>query len=137
VQRINLNVKADFDDKYFVKGSANHLEQVIVNLILNSLDAILERKEIEPDLVGQIEVNMNRDSGNVFIHIIDNGMGIPIEMQDKIYDPFFTSKKVGKGTGLGLAVSFNLIKEHRGKVSFNTSVGVGTEFVIELPCYSK
>ena len=106
------------------------------NLILNSLDAILERMEIEPDLIGQIEVNINRNSGKVYIHLINNGMGIPIEIQDKIYDPFFTSKKVGKGTGLGLAVSYNLIKEHQGKVSFNTSAGVGTEFVIELPCYS-
>jgi signal transduction histidine kinase len=137
LQRSDLNVKADFDDKYFVLGSANHLEQVIVNLILNSLDAILERKEKDPDFIGQIEVNMNRDSGNVYIHIIDNGMGIPFEIQDKIYDPFFTSKKVGKGTGLGLAVSYNLIKGHGGSVYFNTSEGVGTEFVLELPCYSR
>jgi signal transduction histidine kinase len=137
LQRSNLNVKADFDDKYFVKGSANHLEQIIVNLILNSLDAILDRKEKEPDFEGQIEVNLNRRSGKVYIHLIDNGIGIPIEIQDKIYDPFFTSKKVGKGTGLGLAVSYNLIKEHGGKVYFNTSEGVGTEFVLELPCYSR
>ena len=137
LQRYNLTVKVNYEDQFFVNGSANHLEQIIVNLVLNSLDAILERKEKEPDLVGKIEVDMNRKSGKVYIYLKDNGIGIPIEIQDKIYDPFFTSKEVGKGTGLGLSVSFNLIKEHEGKIFFNTSEGLGTEFIMELPCYAE
>ncbi len=136
LQRYNLAVQTIYKDSFFVNGSANHLEQIVVNLILNSLDAILERKENEPDLIGQIELDMNRDSGKVYIHFKDNGIGIPIEIQNKIYDPFFTSKKVGQGTGLGLSVSLNLIKEHGGKISFNTSVGHGTEFTIELPYHT-
>ena len=137
LQRYNLVVKTNYKDKFFVNGSANHLEQIIVNLILNSLDAILERKANEPDLIGSIEVDMNRKSGKVYIHLKDNGIGIPVEIQNKIYDPFFTSKEVGKGTGLGLSISFNLIKEHGGKIFFNTAEGLGTEFIMELPCHSK
>lgn len=136
LQRYNLGVKTNYSTKFFVNGSANHLEQIIVNLILNSLDAILERKVNEPDLIGKIEVDMNRESDKVYIYLKDNGIGIPIEIQDKIYDPFFTSKAVGKGTGLGLSVSFNLIKEHGGKIRFNSSEGLGTEFIMELPCHS-
>ena len=137
LQRYNLAVKTNYKDQFFVYGSANHLEQIIVNLILNSLDAILERKENEPELIGQIEVDMNRKSEKVCIHLKDNGIGIPNEIQNKIYDPFFTSKKVGQGTGLGLSVSLNLIKEHGGRIFFNTSEGHGTEFIMELPCYSE
>ncbi|RLD65149.1 MAG: hypothetical protein DRI84_07395 [Bacteroidetes bacterium] len=133
LQRSNFNVKTSFDDVYFVSGSANHLEQVFVNLILNSLDAILERIEKDPEVKGEIEVGINQSEDRVFITFKDNGLGIPAEMQGKIYDPFFTSKEVGKGTGLGLSVSFNIINEHKGKISFNTVVGHGTEFIIELP----
>jgi len=130
-------VKRKFQRDHFVNASANHLEQIFVNLILNSYDAILERKENEPQLVGEIEITANPIDDKVYIHLKDNGIGIPKSVRDKIFDPFFTLKKVGKGTGLGLSVSFNLIKEHQGTISFSSTVGVGTEFIIELPCSKK
>ncbi len=133
----SVQIKTVYMEKFSVNGSANHLEQVFVNLILNSLDAILERKEKEPNLDGKIEIFINKISDKIFIYLKDNGIGIPEKIQDKIFDPFFTSKKVGKGTGLGLSVSFNLIKEHGGKISFSSSENEGTEFVIELPCSRK
>lgn len=136
LQSSQITIKADNKDGYFVNGSTNHLEQVFVNLILNSQDAILERKEKEPGLSGEIEIVMTGNSDKVIINLRDNGTGIPDEIGNKIFDPFFTSKKVGKGTGLGLSVSFNLIKVHGGKIHFNSSEGSGTEFVIELPCHS-
>jgi len=137
LQSKSITLNVDYKEKYFVSGSANHLEQVFVNLILNSLDAIIERIEKEPNLSGKVEININRISDRVYIYLKDNGMGIPDKIRDKIFDPFFTSKKVGKGTGLGLSVSFNLIKEHGGEIQFNSSVGVGTEFIIDLPCHLK
>jgi len=136
LQRSNLVVRTNFDDNYFVRGSANHLEQVFVNLILNSLDAVLEKMENEPGLKGKIEVEITQSSDRIIAHFKDNGNGIPVVIQDKIYDPFFTSKEVGKGTGLGLSVSFNLIKQHGGKIFFKTSEGQGTEFILEFPFYS-
>lgn len=132
-----VSVKAENRDKYFVKGSANHLEQVFVNLIINSLDAILERQESEPELVGEIEIELKCTSDIISAHFKDNGKGIPDDIQRKIFDPFFTSKKVGKGTGLGLSVSFFLIKKHKGKILFNSTEGSGTEFIIELPCFQN
>ncbi len=131
-----ISVNFDFKTTCFVKGSANHLEQVFVNLILNSLDAISERKESEPDLAGEIKITLKYISDKIYVHLKDNGMGIPDELKAKIFNPFFTSKKVGKGTGLGLSVSFNLIKEHKGNISFSSREGFGTEFVIELPSYT-
>jgi len=134
-KHVKLNVS--FQKTHHVNGSANHLEQVFVNLILNSLDAILERKEKETKLSGEIKISTNQILNKVYIHLKDNGIGIPKEIQNKIFDPFFTSKKVGKGTGLGLSVSFNLIKEHGGKILFSSTENLGTEFVVELPCHSK
>lgn len=132
-----INIKSDLNEKYFVNGSANHLEQVFVNLIINSLDAIVDRKETEPELIGEIEIELKCIADKVNIHFKDNGKGIPDEIQRKIFDPFFTSKEVGKGTGLGLSVSFFLIKKHKGKIMFNSSEGSGTEFIIELPCFQN
>lgn len=129
-----ITVKCQCQRDYFVNASANHLEQIFVNLILNSYDAILDRKEKDLQLKGVIEITINPIDDKVYIHFKDNGIGIPKSSQDKIFDPFFTLKKVGKGTGLGLSVSFNLIKEHHGTISFSSTVGDGTEFIIELPC---
>ena len=128
-------VQTDYSETYFVNGSSGHLEQVFVNLLLNGLDAILERKEKDPTHLGKIIIKIDRVSDKVFIHFKDNGTGIPDEIRNKIFDPFFTSKMVGKGTGLGLSVSFNLIKRHGGKIDFTSSEGSGTEFVIELPVF--
>lgn len=132
-----VNIKVEKGDNYFVRGSANHLEQVFVNLIINSLDAIVERQETEPELVGEIEIKIKCISDITSVHFRDNGKGIPDEIQRKIFDPFFTSKAVGKGTGLGLSVSFFLIKKHKGKIKFNSSEGSGTEFIIELPSFQN
>ena len=129
-------VLVDYSKAYFVNASSNHLEQVFVNLLLNSLDAILERKEKESNHQGEIGITINHVSDKVYIHFKDNGSGIPDEIRNKIFDPFFTSKMVGKGTGLGLSVSFNLIKRHEGKIEFISKKGIGTEFIIELPSYN-
>ena len=135
-QSKNIKVNVTYDEIYFVNGSANHLEQVFVNLLINSLDAILERKENEPNLSGNIFIAINKTSDKVYMSFKDNGIGIPIANRDKIFDPFFTSKNVGKGTGLGLSVSFNLIKEHGGKILLKCNQKSETEFIIELPSYS-
>jgi len=134
-QSKGIIVKSDFEDEFYILGSANHLEQVFVNLILNGLDAIHEKKEQDSKINGLIIINIRRKGTKIFAHFKDNGIGIPQDIQNKIYDPFFTSKEVGKGTGLGLSVSFNIINKHKGKISFNSTLALGTEFIIELPCY--
>jgi len=130
-----VKIISNLDNEFWVNGSFNHLEQIFVNFILNSFDAIVERQEKEPDLEGIIEIKVAKNKQEINVHILDNGIGIPQNSQTKIFDPFFTSKEVGKGTGLGLSLSFNLIKKHKGDVTFSSTENQGTEFIIQLPCY--
>ena len=132
------NIQLEYKPTYasLVWASANHLEQVFLNLCLNAIDAIDERKKTMPELEGLIKIKIDCEGNSSTIRFIDNGVGIKPEVQHKIFDPFYTSKEVGKGTGLGLYVSFGIVKKHGGKLFFNSTYGQGTEFVIELPLVS-
>ena len=133
----NVSTNLNYTEEYFVTGDFNHLEQVFVNLILNSLDAIIEKKENYSKIQGEISISINSTSEKIYIHLKDNGIGIPENVKDKIFNPFFTSKKEGKGTGIGLSISYNLIEEHKGNITFSSSINKGTEFIIELPVFIK
>ena len=69
----------------------------------------------------------------VFVSVQDNGPGIPDSIKDKIFQPFFTTKPTGQGTGLGLSVSYDIVKAHGGEIKVESSVGKGTEFIIQIP----
>ena len=97
-----------------------------MNIIGNSIDAI--EKE------GVIEIETRSVQDHVEVSIKDTGKGIPPEIIDKIFDPFFTTKTVGKGVGLGLSITFGIIKEHNGKIDVKSEVNTGTVFTISLPC---
>ncbi len=104
------------------------LNQVFMNLLNNAVDAIPEDKKD-----GQLMIYTENLKDSVIIRIMDNGMGIPEDVQKRIFEPFFTTKPVGIGTGLGLSISYGIIEKHEGKIYVNSEVGKGTEFVIELP----
>ena len=131
-KKAEVIIQKDFQKGLAIMGSANHLEQVILNLLLNSIDAITERKAQDSELDGILIVRSFKKKDTICIEVEDNGAGIPDELKNKLYDPFFTSKKAGQGTGLGLYVSFNIIKEHQGKMYFESEAGKGTKFIIEL-----
>ncbi|NQZ75973.1 MAG: PAS domain-containing protein, partial [Ekhidna sp.] len=104
------------------------LNQVFMNLITNGIQAIPEdRKD------GKLSLYTENLENSVVIRIMDNGSGIPKDVQKRIFEPFYTTKPVGIGTGLGLSISFGIIEKHNGKIYVNSEVGKGTEFVIELP----
>lgn len=106
------------------------LNQVLLNIIVNAAQAIQEAEREK----GKIELRTRDDGKNVVIEIEDNGIGIPEAIRHRIFDQFFTTKGVGKGTGQGLALCNEFItKRNGGKMSFNSVPGVGTTFVIELP----
>lgn len=109
----------------------NQVEQVLINLMLNAAEAM-------PD-GGAIVVKTETDpqKKNIIITITDTGCGIPGENIDKIFDPFFTTKEVGKGTGLGLAVSYGIIRAHEGEINVKSKVNKGTTFTIALPVQSN
>ena len=113
---------------------ASQLNQVFLNILTNGLDALKDSSQLvkNPQIMIRTKVI---DNNKVQISIGDNGSGIPAHIQEQIFDPFFTTKPVGKGTGLGLAVSYAIVKKHRGKLTCNSTVGKGTEFGIEIPIH--
>jgi PAS domain S-box-containing protein len=112
-----------------VHGSANKLQQVFLNLFLNARDAMPGG--------GMLEVRTGAHNGSVEIEIADTGAGIPREDIHRIFDPFFTTKSNGRGTGLGLSVSYGIIKEHAGKIDVRSTPGKGTAFHVEFPAARK
>lgn len=114
-------------------ASQNHLEQVFVNILLNSIDAINEAKQANPQLNGTISVRAFYTDDEVFIEFSDNGIGVPDEKVASIFDPFFTLKKIKQGTGLGLAVSYNIINSHNGHITGWNEASGGFTISINLP----
>jgi two-component system, NtrC family, sensor kinase len=112
-----------------VRGSANKLQQVFLNLFLNARDAM--------PTGGMLEVRTAAHNGSVEIEVVDTGNGISREHIHKIFDPFFTTKPGGRGTGLGLSVSYGIIKEHAGKIDVRSTPGRGTSFHVEFPAVRK
>ncbi len=108
-----------------VRGNEGQLMQVFVNILLNARDAV------PPG--GHIDIRSRFGDGFDVIQFEDNGKGIPPEIRQKIYDPFFTTKEVGQGTGLGLSVSYGIIQEHAGRIFVESEPGQGTRFTIKLP----
>jgi PAS domain S-box-containing protein len=112
-----------------VRGSANKLQQVFLNLFLNARDAMPSG--------GMLEVRTTTHNGSVEVEVADTGGGISREHIHKIFDPFFTTKPGGRGTGLGLSVSYGIIKEHSGKIDVRSTPGRGTSFHVEFPAVRK
>jgi two-component system, NtrC family, sensor kinase len=108
-----------------VRGSANKLQQVFLNLFLNARDAMPGG--------GMLEIRTSARNGSVEIEVVDTGAGIPREYIHRIFDPFFTTKASGRGTGLGLSVSYGIIKDHSGKIDVRSTPGKGTSFHVEFP----
>jgi signal transduction histidine kinase len=76
---------------------------------------------------------VNTPNHSIIISVKDNGNGIPKDIVDKIFQPFFTTKPTGQGTGLGLSLSYDIVKAHNGDISVNSKEGEGTEFIVQIP----
>ena len=114
---------------------AGEVNQVILNLIVNAAHAIKDK--VKGSEKGTITIRSRNRGRFAEISVADTGMGIPEEIQSRIYEPFFTTKEVGKGTGQGLALAYSVIvKKHQGKLWFETEQGKGTTFFVQLPIQS-
>ena len=112
------------------QGNASKLQQVFMNLIINARDAMPGG--------GRLLIQTRMVDTSLVIDFRDSGMGIAPENIAKIYDPFFTTKEVGQGTGLGLALSYGIIQEHGGRIFVESRLCEGTHFTIKLPtAYSR
>ena len=130
-----VTTKTDFDNSI---GKINIIPQdigrVILNLINNAFYAIDEKNKqnlngYEPT----VSVRTKKNNGKVEISVKDNGNGIPQKVLDKIFQPFFTTKPTGQGTGLGLSLSYDIVKAHGGELKVETKEGEGSEFIVQLP----
>ncbi len=113
------------DDLLRIYGDKGKLQQVLINLMLNARDAMPGG--------GKIRIATLNGEGEIHCRVSDEGVGIPEEARQRIYDPFFTTKRMGLGTGLGLSVSYGIIQEHMGSIEVESEVGVGTTFTVTLP----
>jgi signal transduction histidine kinase len=107
------------------------LNQVFMNIISNAIDELLaDNKFSNQRIIIQTKLI---DSSKIEVRVRDNGSGIAPEIKEKIFDPFFTTKPVGKGTGMGLAISYQVVEKHGGKIEVISELGQGAEFVVTLP----
>ena len=111
------------------------MSRVLLNLLGNAFDAVHEKMDTESDYVPTVIVTTRRIADGVEIRVKDNGPGIPIELKEKIYEPFFTTKPTGQGsTGLGLSLSYDIVTQgHGGTLAVESTEGEGATFVISLP----
>ena len=134
-KNFNADIKTDFDD---IIGKMNIVPQdigrVLLNLYNNAFYATNERKKTTDESYEPIvSVQTKKINDKVEIKVSDNGNGIPQNIVDKIFQPFFTTKPTGQGTGLGLSLSYDIIKTHGGEIKVETKEGEGSEFIIQLP----
>ena len=123
----HLTVNKNYGAIPAITCSPSQINQVFLNLINNAAQAI-ERDG------GAITITTRNDGNDkVVVEVEDNGKGIPAEVIPKIFDPFFTTKAVGKGTGLGLSIVYKIIEQHGGKISVQSTPGMGTRFTVLLP----
>ena len=131
----NLNVEIDLDlenDLPTISGNLQNIEQVILNLVINAAQAIEHDK-------GNIRIStrFQPQDGDIRISVSDNGKGVNPAIAGKLFDPFVTDKQEKGGTGLGLSVSYNLIKSHNGTITFESNQGKGATFHVLLPSALK
>jgi signal transduction histidine kinase len=131
----NAKFETEFDNNI---GKINIISQdigrVLVNLINNAFYAVSERKKQESNgYEPTVTVYTKKIDDKIEIKVKDNGNGIPQKVLDKIFQPFFTTKPTGQGTGLGLSLSYDIVKAHSGEIKVNTKEREGTEFTIVLP----
>jgi signal transduction histidine kinase len=127
------DLETDFGELPPVSCHINQINQAVLNIVINAAHALAD-KHRGTDHKGVIHVSTRVSGTSVVIAIRDTAGGIPENIRSRIFDPFFTTKEVGRGTGQGLAIAWNSIKKvHGGELTFESTVGEGTEFFIRLP----
>ena len=131
----NATMKTDYDETI---GTINVIPQdigrVILNLITNAFYVVDEKKkQIGEDYEPTVSLSTKKVTDTVQVSVKDNGNGIPQKVLDKIFQPFFTTKPTGQGTGLGLSLSYDIVKAHGGELKVETVEGEGSEFILQLP----
>ncbi|MEI8280223.1 MAG: 7TM diverse intracellular signaling domain-containing protein [Bacteroidota bacterium] len=126
-----IEVIKQYGELPLVECYPGKLNQVFMNIITNAIHAL--NKKFGDNKGGTITISTSYDASKVYIKIADNATGMDEVTKKKLFEPFFTTKDVGEGTGLGLSIAYNTIKKHNGQILVKSTLGEGTEFIIELP----
>lgn len=121
----------DIAPRLYLNARTNEIQQVFVNLIKNAAEAVYEARGSEGD--GEVRITAGGGDGAVWATVSDNGPGIPEDKRRLIFDPFYTTKPPGRGTGLGLNIVFRIITKYRGSITVKGEVGVGSTFELRFP----
>ena len=139
---VNAKFETDFDSRLEkINVVPQDIGRVVLNLINNAFYAVSEKFKVEGLKIKaenvkyepSVYVSTKKADGKILISVKDNGNGIPESIKDKIFQPFFTTKSTGQGTGLGLSLSYDIVKAHSGELKVDTKEGEGSEFIIQLP----
>ncbi len=134
VHQVELQIDLD-DNLPFIMADHNRLEQVFINLVTNAVDA-MDEKSSQPEhktSLKRLTIKSYSENGQVTVVVSDTGMGMNEEVLHKIFEPFFTTKDVGKGTGLGVSISYGIVKDYHGTIDIKSKVGEGTTFILTFP----
>lgn len=129
---LDLDLKPDVP---CIMADHNRLEQVFINLVTNAIDAMDEKAEKPEykDMAKCLRIQTSSQDDTVVVTVADNGLGMGAEVINKIFEPFFTTKKVGKGTGLGVSISYGIVKDYDGSIRIDSQEGKGTTFILTFP----
>jgi len=119
-----IKIKMGIEEKVEFTGDAEEIKRAILNIVLNAIESVSER-------TGKVEVNLRREEKEILIEVGDNGPGISEEIKDKIFEPYFTTRR--GGTGLGLYIAKKIIKDYNGRIVLKSTPGTGSVFTIHLP----
>jgi len=141
-KNFNVEIKTDFDETIEkINVVPQDIGRVLLNLFNNAFYAVMEKSKNPEGFANprglenykpNVSVQTKKENGNVVIKVADNGTGIPQKVIDKIFQPFFTTKPTGQGTGLGLSLSYDIIKAHGGEIKVESKEGEGSEFIVQL-----
>ena len=132
---MELNLDPSLPD---IMAEHNRLEQVFINLVSNAIDAMDEKSSQHgfEDSTKRLSIRSFAHDDQVVVHVEDTGTGMSEEVRNKIFEPFFTTKKVGKGTGLGVSISYGIVKDYNGNIEIDSKPGKGTTFKLTFPAVS-
>ncbi len=135
-----VELALDLDDRLpWILADHNRLEQVFINLVTNAMDAMDEKME-RPEwaqIKKCLRIRSFVDGEQVVVTVSDNGVGMTPAVQENLFDPFFTTKEVGKGTGLGVSISYGIVKDYDGTIEITTQPGEGTTFELRFPIFEE
>jgi two-component system, NtrC family, sensor kinase len=134
-KNFNAVIETNFDESIGkVDLVPQEIGRVLLNLFNNAFYAVAEKRKLTP--VGyepKVNISSKRQNGMIEVLVKDNGIGIPLRMLDKIFQPFFTTKPTGEGTGLGLSLSYDIVRAHGGELKVESIEGEGASFIVQLP----